>query len=253
MGFFSPPRRLKIQRGENVLEIGPGARPHPRSTVLLDRYLNEHHHREGQPIAHGARPLVIADGSALPFRDGAFDYCVCSHVLEHAEDAEAMIQEMQRVARRGYIECPSELGDWLFEVPPYTEIHKWYVNLIDGELVLTRKRPEFSKQRYSHLFDYVRRKDPHFEHWLEKRPHLFTVQYEWEGRIRYRVTDEPPTSRLLADTTEVAKFFRARSSNDVFFWGTGLWGFKRYVYSRLAHPAWRKQLKKVAKLLRGRG
>jgi SAM-dependent methyltransferase/predicted O-methyltransferase YrrM len=44
---------------------------------------------------------LLADASALPLADGAVDGVVCSNLLEHTPDAEAVIREVERVLRPG--------------------------------------------------------------------------------------------------------------------------------------------------------
>ena len=46
---------------------------------------------------HGRGHYVVADGTRLPFRDGAFRQVVCSEVLEHVEDDTAAVAELARV------------------------------------------------------------------------------------------------------------------------------------------------------------
>jgi SAM-dependent methyltransferase len=108
-----------------VLDVGSGHAPHPRATVLLERYLDSGHERSGRPayVPEGAT-LVVADAQALPFRSDAFDFAIYSHVAEHVEDPAALCREAQRVARAGYLESPS----------PFTELlrhprnHLWRVD-----------------------------------------------------------------------------------------------------------------------------
>jgi SAM-dependent methyltransferase len=51
-----------------------------------------------EPAAEGAASRHVAgDGQALPFRDGVFDLCFSSNVLEHVPRPEDMCREMIRV------------------------------------------------------------------------------------------------------------------------------------------------------------
>jgi SAM-dependent methyltransferase len=44
---------------------------------------------------------LLADAGALPLADGSVDGVVCSNLLEHTPDAEAVIREIERVLRPG--------------------------------------------------------------------------------------------------------------------------------------------------------
>jgi SAM-dependent methyltransferase len=49
--------------------------------------------------------LAVADGLSLPYADKSFDFVLCSKATHHLNDREAeqLIKEMLRVARRGYL------------------------------------------------------------------------------------------------------------------------------------------------------
>lgn len=47
----------------------------------------------------------------LPFADQSFDLALCGHTIEHLVAPEKILLELQRVARRGRIECPSRLAE----------------------------------------------------------------------------------------------------------------------------------------------
>jgi len=47
--------------------------------------------------------LIQADAQALPLKDRCIDYVLCSETIEHLLDPEIAIQEISRVARRGFI------------------------------------------------------------------------------------------------------------------------------------------------------
>jgi ubiquinone/menaquinone biosynthesis C-methylase UbiE len=57
---------------------------------------------DGQPKAFS---IAVADGRRLPFAGGSFDVAICSLLLHHLSQADAVttLAEMRRVARRGII------------------------------------------------------------------------------------------------------------------------------------------------------
>jgi len=130
---------LPIPKGARVLEVGAGDSPSPRADVLVDFAL-EPRERWGGKIERDDRPLVLARGEALPFRDKSFDYVIAFHVLEHSEQPEMFLSELQRVASAGYIETPSF---WSERVLPFT-VHRSEVAAIDdgrGPMLIIRKKP----------------------------------------------------------------------------------------------------------------
>ena len=72
----------------------------------------------------------------MPFADDAFDYVVCSHVLEHVLDPAAVVGEMTRVGRAGYIEVPEASGAKILDFPS----HLWWCRLDGSTLVFTAKQ-----------------------------------------------------------------------------------------------------------------
>jgi len=105
-----------------VLEIGSGDNPNPRSNVLVDRFLGSDNRERGGDLVVD-RPFVVADAHHLPFKDGAFAYAICSHILEHMDDPVQFGKELQRVSAAGYIQSPSEIAERMF----HWSFHRWYV------------------------------------------------------------------------------------------------------------------------------
>ena len=87
------------------------------------------------PRPGSARPLFAADAADMPFADGVFDYVVCSHVLEHVTDPAAVIAEITRVGRAGYIEVPQAASAKILDFPS----HLWWCRLDGSTLVFTAK------------------------------------------------------------------------------------------------------------------
>ena len=172
---------MNIQPNDFVLEIGSGHNPKARSDVLCDKFIADNEQRGGAIVAD--RPIVEADGQFLPFADSAFDYVICSHVLEHVEDPAQLIAELERVADRGYIETPSEIGERIYG----WHYHNWVVNLVDGCLML---RKNDINSQFGQLFHQLAATDKHWKRFHITHHNLFLVQYEWEGEINYEILPE---------------------------------------------------------------
>src|SRR4029077_14805498 len=117
-------------------DVGSGTFPNARADLLCERDLVDDRHRGGLPITVD-RPLVRGDGLDLPFRDGAVDFVIASHIAEHVDDPVRFCAELSRIASAGYIETPSPLFEWLFDV----EYHEWVVSRQRSGLRFRRKRP----------------------------------------------------------------------------------------------------------------
>jgi hypothetical protein len=132
-------RRVDIPVGPDdlVLDVGSGDKPHWRADVLVDRYVGPQHaaQRSGRAAARVSRPLFDADIAAMPFADEAFDYVVCSHVLEHVVDPAAAVAEITRVGRAGYIEVPEAASAKILDFPG----HLWWCRRDGSGLRFTAK------------------------------------------------------------------------------------------------------------------
>jgi ubiquinone/menaquinone biosynthesis C-methylase UbiE len=122
----------------------------------------------------------------LPFRDGAFDFIFCRHVLEHVADPEAACRELMRVGRSGYIECPKSWVEYAFS----SEDHRWLVDHEAQVLIFREKLPDerrdFLGIQYS-IFDWVRQ--PAFLlHWNEPSVRRArNVMVSWTGQFAFAV------------------------------------------------------------------
>jgi hypothetical protein len=129
----------------------------------------------------------------MPFADGAFDYTICSNLLEHVVDPAGVIRELVRVSRAGYIEVPEASSAKIIDFPS----HIWWCRLDDGTdpptLVFTAKeRPDFDPEiagflRRSGLADRV-------EDVLNSRFEHRVVMLHWTGTVPHRVEGKVPTS-----------------------------------------------------------
>ena len=175
---------MKIGFDDLVLDVGSGHSPNPRSDILCDRYIEDDTERGG--AIRVDRPLIVADGHNLPFKDKAFDYVIASHIIEHMDDPERFCSELARVSKRGFIASPTELAEHMF----YWSFHKWYVNKIGNKLIL---HPKVNVPNiFGELFDYLYEYNPWFARFHRSLPDMFWMEYEWDGKIDIEIRDRSP-------------------------------------------------------------
>ena len=81
---------------------------------------------------------------------------ICNQVLEHVENPTAFLKEQMRVAKRGYIETPSVIGEYLFP----KEAHKWLVLELDNKIILMEKKENWFDTKLDFGFIFLT--------WLQK-------------------------------------------------------------------------------------
>lgn len=170
-------------RRYRVLEIGSGNAPNARSHLLVDRDpWNDGERSRQEPVRRDGRPLVAADGVALPFASQSFDLVIALNVLEHTDDPGAFLDEMARVGRRGLVHVPTTFTERLL----YRPFHTFTFTLDGGTLVIRRKNfPDV----FGGLFDYLAHFDEDFLRFMARNRDLFNLAYEWDGAPSYRVED----------------------------------------------------------------
>ena len=86
-----------------ILDIGCGYRANKFATVISDiQDLSDYYKN---------RKFIRVTDKKLRFKNNEFDFVIASHVIEHVEDFEFFIKELERISNKGYIELPSRLGD----------------------------------------------------------------------------------------------------------------------------------------------
>lgn len=184
-------RDIPVNAAGLVLDVASGDNPHVRADVLCDAHLCDSGERSGRfGLIVDGRPFVFADACRLPFKDKAFDFVVCRHLLEHVADPAVLLEELMRVGRAGYIETPSVLMEKFCAL----DFHRSTVDLQDGSLVIRAK----SAGRKPGILPEEIRKSSHWESVVDRHRDKFIVSYFWDGKISYRVEGEFPPAEGLS-------------------------------------------------------
>lgn len=184
---------LTIKRNDWVLEVGSGHNPTYRANVIVEKFIDSNYHRSGDVKIFPHQRFIQADGANMPFKDKEFDYVICNQVLEHVDDPISFVAELQRVAKGGYIELPSLIGESLF---PKTS-HKWTCLEIDNKLVLMEKSklpiiyPDYGRT----FLNFLPYQSLALRLFYLSYHQAHTVRYEWKDSIDIMVDPEDESYR----------------------------------------------------------
>lgn len=186
--------KLKVKSGSSVLDVGSGHNPHPKATVIIDKFIDSNYHRSDNIKILRKQKFVEADGENMPFADKEFDYVICCHVVEHVESPDKFLDELSRVGKMGYLECPSLVGEFL--IPKAS--HKWVVLELDKKLVFVDKKRVGLNEGldFGELFQgFMPRNSIGFKIMQRTHHQILTVNYEWKDAIDYII--EPSDDELM--------------------------------------------------------
>ena len=127
-------KKLKENPNWKVLDIGCGYTANENATVVSDVQDLSNFYKNKQ--------FVKITEKKLPFKDNEFDFVITSHVIEHVDDFQFFISEIERISNKGYIELPTKLGDNL--VFENSNDHLWMFEYDDNSnILLASKKQEF--------------------------------------------------------------------------------------------------------------
>ena len=189
-------RKFRISSKDKILDIGGSMKQHEAIKIhtLVDII-----HPEEAP--YGASKLradnfvkLDITREKLPFKDNEFDFCLCTHTLEDLSHPFLVLDEMSRVAKRGYIATPSMGKDMVFS---HFDITNW----------LTGSRRLPGKAHHKWFFIKKRKK---LQIISKNCPILYTsrfhivgwegeseMRYYWEGEIDYTVKNDLNIHKLI--------------------------------------------------------
>ena len=135
----------QLPDGALVLDVGGWASPFERADWVLDLLPYDTRGLYGYDRATAVERFTertwlqrdICDHDPWPFADNQFDFVVCAQTLEDLRDPVWVCRELQRVARAGYIECPSRAEEQTWGVHGRWvgwSHHRWLVDVVDDRL-----------------------------------------------------------------------------------------------------------------------
>ena len=156
----------------NILDIGCGYKAHKNATVIADIKDFSNFYKN--------KKFVQIKEKKLPFKDKEFDFVIASHVIEHVDDFEFFIKELERISSKGYIELPTRLGDNL--VFENRNDHIWWFCYDDAanKLVASKKNQlidPFITVSMAKLFEETFRES-------------LVIELAWEEKIEYTVDNK---------------------------------------------------------------
>jgi uncharacterized protein YbaR (Trm112 family) len=183
-------RRLAVEHAPQppqeglVIDVGGGDAPHPRADCVVDRYVADDFERSGETTLSLTRPLVVADGEALPFGDESVDYIIASHVLEHAKDPERFASELSRVGRAGFVQVPSRAAELTFGWP----FHPWLVDRAGDTLEFHPREGQVAP--VGDIFHEAIASSRLFGLWFASTRSIWHHSIHWSERISVRAHGE---------------------------------------------------------------
>jgi len=183
-------RDIPVKSHDLVLDVGSGDNPHVRADVLCDAHLLDSGERSGKfDLIVDGRPFVFADACKMPFKDKAFDFIICSHLLEHMNNPADLLEELMRVGKAGYIEAPSSLMEKLYG----WSFHRLLIDYEGNSLVI---RPKSKDGKYGIIPEEIK-KSTSWERLVKDNNQCFLVSYFWKNRIEYRIEGALPIEKEM--------------------------------------------------------
>ena len=152
-----------------ILDIGCGYRPHKNATVIADVQNFSSYYND--------KKFVQILEKKLPFKDKEFDFVIASHVIEHVEDFQFFIKELERISSRGYIELPTRLGDNLVFENKNDHIWWFFFDDLSNKLIASKKNqliePFINVSTAKQLEEIYRES--------------LVIELIWEDKIEYKI------------------------------------------------------------------
>jgi ubiquinone/menaquinone biosynthesis C-methylase UbiE len=159
-----------------ILDIGCGYNANKFASVICDIQDLSGHYAD--------KKFIKLETKHFPFNDNEFDFVIASHVIEHVQDVEFFIKELERVSKKGYIELPTKLEDNL--VFENKKDHLWHMDFDDVEkkILISKKiqyfEPILTVSSAKKLYDFFKKS--------------LVLELLWEDTIDYKINKNPERS-----------------------------------------------------------
>ena len=177
----------------NILDIGCGYNANKFAKVICDVQDLSNHYKD--------KKFIRLIEKKLPFKDKEFDFVVASHVMEHVEDVEFFINELERVSKKGYVELPTMLEDNL--VFENKKDHLWHMDFddVENKLLISKKvqyfEPVLTVSTIKKLNEIFRTS--------------LIFELSWEDKIDYKINkDAKNTFKKISVLNLLRKYFSKR-------------------------------------------
>ncbi len=196
--------RVRVGRGQRVIDIGSGHAPLIRADILCDLLPQETEHRAVSAVYSPPNRFVVGDIHALPFATGSFDFAYSRALLEHVRDPQSACNELTRIAKRGLLELPSRL----WEIMGGSRSHRWLIRKRGDALVFQRKTALHAALS-TRIPEDIRNSRKYEELFRCFESHFF-IRHYWEGNIHVEIESDNVDSAALPETpaADCAKGFR---------------------------------------------
>ena len=155
-----------------ILDIGCGYNANKNATVIADI--------QDLSDFYKGRNFTVISEKKLPFKDKEFDFVISSHVIEHVEDFEFFVKELERISAKGYIELPSRLGDNLVFENKKDHIWWFIYDDVNNQIIASKKNQlidPFITVSMGKLFEKVFRES-------------LVLELAWEEKIEYKIDNQ---------------------------------------------------------------
>ena len=175
------------------MDIGCGYNASKFAKVICDVQDLSNHYKD--------KKFIRLIEKKLPFKDKEFDFVVASHVMEHVEDVEFFINELERVSKKGYVELPTMLEDNL--VFENKKDHLWHMDFddVENKLLILKKVQYFEPVL---TVSTIKRLNEVFRTSL-------VLELFWEDIIDYKINkDEKNNYKKISVLNLLKKYFSKR-------------------------------------------